>query len=54
MNSYTNHPIQYRSHSWFGNLVTNATWSEFYLNEVRPLVYWLYNPGHLMDDLSGS
>lgn len=23
------------SHSWFGNLVTNARWSEFYLNEVR-------------------
>lgn len=21
------------SHSWFGNLVTNATWSDFFLNE---------------------
>ena len=21
------------AHSWFGNLVTNATWSDFFLNE---------------------
>lgn len=29
------------SHSWSGNLVTNATWSDFWLNEgLSPTPFW--------------
>jgi hypothetical protein len=27
------HNTQHTAHSWFGNYVTNASWSEFFLNE---------------------
>ena len=29
------------AHSWTGNLVTNATWDHFWLNEVRLLLIYV-------------
>jgi leukotriene-A4 hydrolase len=38
------------AHSWSGNLVTNATWNDFWLNEG----FTVYLEGRIMEDLYGE
>jgi aminopeptidase N len=38
------------SHSWSGNLVTNATWSDFWLNEG----FTMYLEGRVMEEIYGK
>lgn len=48
--SLTDVVIHEISHSWFGNLVTNANWSEFWLNEG----FTMFAQRRIMDKLFGT
>ncbi|OWF37302.1 aminopeptidase B-like [Mizuhopecten yessoensis] len=48
--SLTDVVIHEISHSWFGNLVTNANWSEFWLNEG----FTMYAQRRIMSEIYGA
>ncbi|ESO83886.1 hypothetical protein LOTGIDRAFT_222314 [Lottia gigantea] len=48
--SLTDVVIHEITHSWFGNLVTNATWSEFWLNEG----FTMFGQRRIMEEIFGK